>query len=242
MRGRLNTMLQVVEDVTLRIFSDLALVFFVISLVSFCLQICWTDDASLTRNGFPSKANRDVIRLRHPCGVLILKSFTVLSIWLFCFLLRWSFLLSEYLLLEKVKFSKQRACKIPSLTHSSHSSHSTSHSTSSFPDGGKMICYFILSRLDVWSNVAIRRFPTVLPDQWRIVALAVPLELFSLLSFDENRAGLYCCLNAWPSEGLSIGPASYLKISSEVFFKAEWFIFVKISDTYWCHCCIIACT
>jgi len=59
-----------------------------------------------------------------------------------------------------------------------------------------MICYFILSRLDVWSNVAIRRFPTVLPDQWRIVALAVPLELFSLLSFDENRAGLYCCLNA----------------------------------------------
>jgi len=81
-------MLQVVEDVTLRIFSDLALVFFVISLVSFCLQICWTDDASLTRNGFPSKANRDVIRLRHPCGVLILKSFTVLSIWLFCFLLR----------------------------------------------------------------------------------------------------------------------------------------------------------
>jgi len=39
---------------SLRTFSDLALVFFVISLVSFC----WTEDASMTRNRFPSKAMR----------------------------------------------------------------------------------------------------------------------------------------------------------------------------------------
>ena len=33
---------------------------------------CWTEDASVTRNRFPSKANCDQIRLRHPCGVLML--------------------------------------------------------------------------------------------------------------------------------------------------------------------------
>jgi len=58
---------------SLRHFSDLALVFTVISHVRFCLQICWTEDASLTRNRFPSKAICDQIRLCHPCGVLMLK-------------------------------------------------------------------------------------------------------------------------------------------------------------------------
>jgi len=51
-----------------RTFSDLALVFFVILLVSFCIQICWTEDASLTRNRFPSKAICDQI---HPFDVLM---------------------------------------------------------------------------------------------------------------------------------------------------------------------------
>jgi len=43
---------------SLRTFSDVALVYFVISLVvSFAQsQICWTEDAWLTRNRFPSKA------------------------------------------------------------------------------------------------------------------------------------------------------------------------------------------
>jgi len=59
---------------SLRTFSDLALVFSVISLASFCLQICWTEDASLTRNRFPSKAICDQILLRQPCGVLMLNS------------------------------------------------------------------------------------------------------------------------------------------------------------------------
>ena len=54
-------------------FSVLALVFFVNSHVSFCLQICWTEDTSLTRNRFSSKAICDQIRLCHPCGVLMLK-------------------------------------------------------------------------------------------------------------------------------------------------------------------------
>jgi len=57
---------------SLRTFSDLALVFFVISLLSFCLQMCWTEEASMTRNRFLIKANCDQIRLRHPCGVLML--------------------------------------------------------------------------------------------------------------------------------------------------------------------------
>ena len=55
-----------------RHFADLALVFFVISHANFCLQTCWTDDGSLTRNWFPSKAKCDQIRLRRPCGVLML--------------------------------------------------------------------------------------------------------------------------------------------------------------------------
>jgi len=57
---------------SLRTSSDLALVFGAFSLVSFCLQICWTEDASLTRNQFPCKANCVQIRLHHPCGVLML--------------------------------------------------------------------------------------------------------------------------------------------------------------------------
>jgi len=57
---------------SLRTFPDLALVFFVISLVNICLQICWTEDASMTRNGFPSKAICDRIRLHHPCCVFML--------------------------------------------------------------------------------------------------------------------------------------------------------------------------
>jgi len=60
------------NTVTLRAFSDLASVSFVISLVSFCLHICWTQDESLTRNRFSSKAICDQVRLRHRCGVLIL--------------------------------------------------------------------------------------------------------------------------------------------------------------------------
>ena len=60
------------NTVTLRAFSDLASVSFVISLVSFCLHISWTQDASLTRNRFSSKAICDQVRLRHRCGVLIL--------------------------------------------------------------------------------------------------------------------------------------------------------------------------
>jgi len=47
-----------------RTFSDFALVFFVNSHVSFCLQLCWTEDASLARNRFHAKANCDQIRLR----------------------------------------------------------------------------------------------------------------------------------------------------------------------------------
>jgi len=54
---------------SLRTFSDLALVFFVISLVS--LQICWTEDVLLMRNRYPSKAICDEVWLCHPCGVLI---------------------------------------------------------------------------------------------------------------------------------------------------------------------------
>jgi len=59
---------------SLRTFSDLALVFFVISLVSFYLQICWTEGVSLMRNHFLCEANCDQIRLRHPCSVLMLCS------------------------------------------------------------------------------------------------------------------------------------------------------------------------
>jgi len=60
---------------SLRTFSDLALVFFVISLVSFYLQICWTEGVSLMRNRFLCEANCDQIRLRrHPCSVLMLCS------------------------------------------------------------------------------------------------------------------------------------------------------------------------
>jgi len=40
-----------------RTFSDLALVFFVISLVSFCLQICWSEEASLIQNKIPRQGN-----------------------------------------------------------------------------------------------------------------------------------------------------------------------------------------
>jgi len=58
---------------SLRTFSDPALVFFVISLVSCYLQICWTQDAPLTQNQFPCKANCDQIQLRQPCGALMLK-------------------------------------------------------------------------------------------------------------------------------------------------------------------------
>jgi len=57
----------------LRTFSDLGFVFLVISHLSFCLQLCWTEDASLTRNRFPNKAICDQIRLCHPRGVVILK-------------------------------------------------------------------------------------------------------------------------------------------------------------------------
>ena len=41
---------------------------------SFCLQNCWTEDGSLTRNRFPSKAICNQVRLCHLCGVLMLKS------------------------------------------------------------------------------------------------------------------------------------------------------------------------
>jgi len=67
---------------SLRTFSDLALVFFVISHVTFCFQICWTEDAALTQNRFPSKVICDQILLCHPCGVSMLKWFLHSFRWL----------------------------------------------------------------------------------------------------------------------------------------------------------------
>jgi len=57
------------------------LVFFVISHVSFCLQIRWTEDSLLTRNRFPSKANCRQIRRRNPYDVLMF--FNKFQIWRF---------------------------------------------------------------------------------------------------------------------------------------------------------------
>jgi len=79
---------------SLRTFFVLALVFFVISHVSFCLQICLTEDVPLTRNRFLSKVIFDQIRVCHPCGVLMLKykadvTFRVTN---WCFLTRDCFL------------------------------------------------------------------------------------------------------------------------------------------------------
>jgi len=56
---------------SLRTFSNLALVFFRHFTCKLLLSIYWTEDASLTRNRFPSKSNCEQIRLRHPCGVLV---------------------------------------------------------------------------------------------------------------------------------------------------------------------------
>jgi len=60
-------------------FSDLVLVFFVISHVSFCLQIWCTEDASLTQNRFPNKAICGQMRLRRPCAVLMLNSWNSIA-------------------------------------------------------------------------------------------------------------------------------------------------------------------